>query len=73
LINYHGLEAGTLRECTEQHASVLWCSHPDTAEKYSMMTTPVPWWISYPALLPGMAGLGVAMVVVLKRMANSKA
>lgn len=72
MINYHGPEAGTLRECTEQHASVLWFSHPDTAEKYSMMTTPVPWWISYPALLPGMAGLGVAMVV-LKRMANSKA
>jgi magnesium transporter len=41
--------------------------------EYSMMTTPIPWWISYPALLVGMAGLGVAMVVVLKRLANSKA
>ncbi|SEI70050.1 magnesium transporter CorA family protein [Pseudomonas sp. NFR16] len=38
--------------------------------EYSMMTTPLPWWISYPALLVGMAGLGTAMVVVLKRMAR---
>jgi magnesium transporter len=38
--------------------------------EYSMMTTPIPWWISYPALLVGMAGLGVGMVVILKRMAR---
>jgi magnesium transporter len=38
-----------------------------------MMTTPIPWWISYPALLLGMAGLGVAMVLMLKRMARSTA
>lgn len=41
--------------------------------EYSMMTTPIPWWISYPALLLGMAGLGVAMVLMLKRMARSTA
>lgn len=39
--------------------------------EYSMMTTPIPWWISYPALLIGMAGLGVGMVVILKRMARA--
>ena len=39
--------------------------------EYSMMTTPTPWWISYPALLVGMAGLGVGMVVILKRMARA--
>jgi magnesium transporter len=40
--------------------------------EFSMMTTPIPWWISYPALLTGMAGLGVAMVLGLKRMARAK-
>lgn len=40
--------------------------------EFSMMTTPIPWWISYPALLLGMAGLGVAMVLGLKRMARAK-
>jgi magnesium transporter len=39
--------------------------------EYSMMTTPIAWWISYPALLVGMAGLGVGMVVILKRMARA--
>lgn len=39
--------------------------------EFSMMTTPIPWWISYPALLLGMAGLGVAMVLGLKRMARA--
>ncbi len=39
--------------------------------EFSMMTTPIPWWISYPTLLVGMAGLGVAMVLGLKRMARS--
>jgi magnesium transporter len=39
--------------------------------EFSMMTTPIPWWISYPALLVGMAGLGVAMVLGLKRMART--
>jgi magnesium transporter len=39
--------------------------------EFSMMTTPTPWWISYPALLLGMAGLGVVMVLVLKRMARA--
>lgn len=39
--------------------------------EYSMMTAPVAWWISYPALLVGMAGLGVGMVVMLKRLARA--
>ena len=39
--------------------------------EFSMMTTPIPWWISYPALLLGMAGLGVLMVLGLKRMARA--
>jgi len=39
--------------------------------EFSMMTTPTPWWISYPALLLGMAGLGVLMVLGLKRMARA--
>lgn len=39
--------------------------------EFSMMTTPIPWWISYPTLLMGMAGLGVLMVLGLKRMARA--
>jgi magnesium transporter len=39
--------------------------------EFSMMTAPLAWWISYPALLIGMAGLGVGMVVMLKRLARA--
>jgi len=39
--------------------------------EFSMMTAPLAWWISYPALLIGMSGLGVGMVVMLKRLARA--
>lgn len=37
--------------------------------EYSMMTAGTPWWVSFPALLAGMALLGGGMAVALKRMA----
>ncbi|MFD2641712.1 magnesium transporter CorA family protein [Pseudomonas japonica] len=36
--------------------------------EFSMMTAGVPWWLAFPALLAGMAVLGVGMVVALRRM-----
>ncbi|MDH0748885.1 magnesium transporter CorA family protein [Pseudomonas sp. GD03842] len=37
--------------------------------EFSMMTAGVPWWISFPSLIVGMALLGAGMVVALRRMA----
>jgi magnesium transporter len=37
--------------------------------EFSMMTSGVPWWWSFPALIAGMTLLGAAMVVALRRMA----
>src|SRR5471030_1487226 len=39
--------------------------------EYSMMTTPVAWWFSYPALIIGMGGLGGLMMLGLRRMAKT--
>ncbi|MCF5706185.1 magnesium transporter CorA family protein [Pseudomonas syringae] len=39
--------------------------------EFSMMTAPLPWWVSYPALLVAMLGMGVAMIWGLRRMARS--
>ncbi|MFJ4157581.1 magnesium transporter CorA family protein [Pseudomonas sp. NPDC089752] len=37
--------------------------------EFSMMTAGMPWWLSFPALLMGMAMLGGGMAVALRRMA----
>ncbi|MNP76814.1 CorA-like Mg2+ transporter protein [compost metagenome] len=37
--------------------------------EFSVMTAGMPWWLSFPALLLGMAVLGGAMAVALRRMA----
>ncbi|MFJ3485416.1 magnesium transporter CorA family protein [Pseudomonas sp. NPDC090202] len=37
--------------------------------EFSMMTAGTPWWLSFPALIVGMALLGAVMVVGLRRMA----
>ncbi|MBA1228825.1 magnesium transporter CorA family protein [Pseudomonas viridiflava] len=39
--------------------------------EFSMMTAPLPWWVSYPALLVAMLGMGVAMIWGLRRMART--
>jgi len=39
--------------------------------EYSMMTAPVAWWFSYPALIIGMGGLGGLMMLGLRRMAKT--
>uniref|UniRef100_UPI0013CECABE magnesium transporter CorA family protein n=1 Tax=Pseudomonas viridiflava TaxID=33069 RepID=UPI0013CECABE len=39
--------------------------------EFSMMTAPLHWWVSYPALLVAMLGMGVAMIWGLRRMARS--
>ncbi|CAM3075781.1 magnesium transporter [Pseudomonas floridensis] len=39
--------------------------------EFSMMTAPLPWWVSYPALLVAMLGMGIAMIYGLRRMARS--
>ncbi|ROM83260.1 magnesium transporter [Pseudomonas brassicacearum] len=37
--------------------------------EFSMMTAGTPWWLSFPALLVGMAVLGIGMAIALRRMA----
>lgn len=39
--------------------------------EFSMMTAPLNWWVSYPALLVAMLGMGAAMIWGLRRMARS--
>jgi len=41
--------------------------------EYSMMTSPIPWWIAYPAFCVAMLGVGALMVKMLKRMARKMA
>jgi magnesium transporter len=41
--------------------------------EFSMMTAGMPWWLSYPALLLAMLGLGGGVVLALRRMARRTA